>query len=63
MIIDEVTEAKVKLEALGHLLWFYKPIGTSPPDDFGWGLGMLISQIEKDLESIMKALEEENVKA
>ena len=61
-MVDELTEAKVKLETLGHLVWFYNPIGTETPDNFGWGLGMLMHHIEKDLIAVIEKLKAENGK-
>ena len=57
MLIDDLTEAKVKLDALSTLIWYFRPEGEC--EDLYWGLGMLVHHIVKELEDILEEVEAE----
>ena len=56
MICDELTEIRVQLQALTTLFWHWKD-DNSLPENFGWGIGLLLHRICKDLEKLNETKE------
>ena len=55
----DLKEIRAQISALSTLFWHWKD-ENSLPDDFGWGVGLLLHKIYKDIEEVEKKLIEEN---
>ena len=57
MICDELERIRVQLEVFETLFWGFKPV-NGLPEDFGWGMGLLLSNLTNDLKKLIDEDEE-----
>jgi hypothetical protein len=48
--------AQAALSALGHITCFYDEEADTPPQDFGFGLSVILSHIEDDVKAAYNKL-------
>jgi hypothetical protein len=55
--------AQAALSALGHITCFYDEEADTPPNDFGFGLSVILSHIQDDVTAAYNELTEPKEKA